>query len=136
MARVITRAGVGLSLTDALQRWAVEAGGEDVQLFATACLLGAESGRGTAEALAGVAVTLADRREVDAESQALTSQARASAGMLAALPVVFTLVMSLVDPSTITTLFATPLGLTCLVAGVGLDAVGVWWMHRMIGAVT
>jgi tight adherence protein B len=136
IARMITRASVGLSLTGALERWAADVGSEDLQLFATACVLGAESGRGTAEALSGVAVTLADRREVAAEAQALTSQARSSAWMLAGLPVVFTLMMSFVDPSTIHTLLSTPIGLICLVAGLTLDALGVWWMQRMIGAVT
>jgi tight adherence protein B len=136
IARLIARAGIGLSLTDAVERWAAEVGGDDLQLFATACVLGAESGRGTAEALAGVAVTLADRREVEAETHALTSQARSSAWMLAGLPVAFTLLMSFVDPSTLHTLLATPIGLVCLVAGLGLDTLGAWWMHRMIGAVT
>jgi tight adherence protein B len=136
VSRLIARAAVGLSLTDALERWTVEVGGEDLQLFTTACVLGAESGRGTADALSGVGVTLADRREVQAESHALTSQARSSAAMLVGLPVVFTLVMSLIDPSTLRTLFATTLGLGCLIAGLALDALGAWWMHRMIEGVT
>jgi len=86
MARLASRSGVGISLVDALDRWADEVGGEDVRLFSTACVLGAESGRGTAEALTGVAEILADRRDVAAEAHSLSSQARASAAMLLALP--------------------------------------------------
>ena len=136
MARLTDFGRVGLSLTDALDRWATELGGDDARLFATACVLGAESGRGTADALSGVADTLADRRDVVAEARTLTSQARASAAMLVAMPLVLSVGLAFIDPSTAATLFTTPFGLGCLLVGLGLDVLGGWWMHRMVGAAT
>lgn len=136
MERLTSRAALGIPLTQALDRWAIEVGGEDARLFATACVLGAESGRGTAGALAGVADTLADRRDVAAESHSLSSQARASAAMLVALPLVFSIGVAFIDPATTRLLFTTPLGLACLAGGLMLDALGGWWMHRLVAAVS
>jgi tight adherence protein B len=136
MGRLTTRAALGVPLVEALDRWASDMGGEDARLFATACVLGAESGRGTADALTGVADTLADRRDVAAESRSLSSQARASAAMLVGLPLVFSIGVAFIDPATTRLLLTTPLGLGCLTGGLLLDGVGGLWMHRLVGAVT
>ncbi len=135
MARMERRAATGMSLSECLELWAREVGGDDAALVATACVLGARTGRGTAEALAGVATTLSERRDVAAESRSLASQAKASATLLVVLPVVASLGLAFIDPTTVRTLVTTPLGIGCLVVGAALDVVGAWWMQRMIGAV-
>ena len=44
-------------------------------------------------------------------------------------------VIALAEPSTARFLFATPIGLACLTTGLGLDALGAWWMRRLTAAV-
>ncbi len=38
------------------------------------------------------------------------------------------------DERTAEFLLGEPAGLACLTAGVALDGVGAWWMHRIAGA--
>jgi tight adherence protein B len=135
VARLTRRVAAGVGLAQALERWADEDGGADLRLVVTACVLGAEAGRGTADALLGVAATLGDRRDVVAEARALSSQARASAVLLVALPLVFVVGTAFVDPTTTRSLLTTRLGWACLLGGLTLDAVGAWWMRRIVGGV-
>jgi tight adherence protein B len=135
VARLERDLALGLPWAVALARWSDHVGNDDLALFTTACALGAEMGRGTADALEGVATTLADRRSVAAEARSAASQATASAVLLAALPVAFALVLAAVDPRSVVVLVATPTGWACATAAIVLDAVGFWWMRRLIGAV-
>jgi tight adherence protein B len=136
VVRLEREVALGVPLVDALHRWARAVASDDLDLFVTACDLGAEMGRGTADALEGVARTLSDRRDVAAEAHSAAAQARASAFLLAALPVAFTVVLAAVDPTSLTVLVGTPTGWACVAAAVALDSLGLWWMRRMIGAVS
>jgi tight adherence protein B len=57
---------------------------------------------------------------------------RATAGLLAVLPVVGLLLAGALGADPLAVLLHTPLGLVCLVGGVGLDAVGVLWTNRLV----
>ena len=67
-----------------------------------------------------------------AEVHALATQARASAGVLGIAPVVFTALVSAIEPGTVRFLTTTPVGLLCLVAGLVLEAAGALWMGRIV----
>ena len=122
----------GAPAGDAVARWAgSDAATPDVGLVAAALTIGARAGGEVARAIDGVAATLRERHELRGELRALATQARASAGVLAVAPVAFAALVASIDPRAIHFLVATPVGLACLVAGVGLDAVGVVWMARI-----
>lgn len=76
-----------------------------------------------------------DRRyrssEIFAEARSLSTQATSSAVMLAALPVMFTVVIGLLDPSTLTMLATTTGGGVILLVGAALQLCGVAWMMRI-----
>ena len=57
---------------------------------------------------------------------------RATAGLLAVLPVVGLLLAAALGADPLQVLLHTPLGLVCVVAGVGLDALGVLWTQRLV----
>jgi tight adherence protein B len=57
---------------------------------------------------------------------------RATAGLLAVLPVVGLLLAWALGADPLSVLLHTPLGLVCLVGGVGLDALGVIWTGRLV----
>jgi hypothetical protein len=57
---------------------------------------------------------------------------RATAGLLAVLPAVGLLLAAALGADPLQVLLHTPLGLVCLVAGVGLDALGVVWTTRLV----
>lgn len=100
------------------------------RLAATALALAAETGGSPARAVDGVAATLRARRALGEEIRALSSQARASAAVIALAPLAFGLLAGANDDRT-STFFRSPVGLVLLSVGLGLDALGAWWMSRL-----
>ena len=90
--------------------------------------LGAETGGAQARAVDGVAATVRDRLAVAAEVRALSSQARASAVVIALAPLAFSTFAVATDPRTGRFLLRTAPGLLCLTAGLVLDGVAAAWM--------
>lgn len=136
LERLARRVDAGMPLGVAMRRWADESGCADIGLVAAACELGAELGRGTAAALAGVAVTLEHRRDLAADATTAAAQARASAGLLTVLPIVFVAGSTLIDTRLAATLLWTPFGWMCLATAITLDLLGMAWMRRQIRAAT
>lgn len=119
----------------ALDRWACGRGdGATVRpserLAATALALAAETGGSPARAVDGVAATLRTRRALGEEIRALSSQARASAAVIALAPLVFGSLAAATDDRT-SSFFRSPIGLVLLAMGLGLDVIGAWWMARL-----
>ncbi len=131
LQRVAADVEHGRPLREALEDWARRRPRPGVRLAVTALLLGAATGGAQARAIDGVAATLRTRLAVGAEVQALATQARTSALVLVAAPVVFAVLAAVSDPRTASFLFATPLGLACLGAGALLDLAGGVWMARL-----
>lgn len=92
----------------------------------------AESGAGLATVVDGLAENLTEQEEQRAEALARTAGPRTTAFVLGGLPVVGALMSAGLGGSPLAFLLTTPLGLACLVGGVVLDAVGVWWTVRML----
>ena len=105
-----------------------------VRLVAAALAMADHTGV-AARAIDGVADTLRADRELRGEVRALSSQAQASALLIAVLPVGFAVVASMADPSTLRFLIDSPVGRLCLIGGLLLDAVALWWMRRIVGSI-
>lgn len=102
-----------------------------VQLAVAAVLLGAEAGGAHARALDGVAASVRAQLGVAGEVRALGSQARLSGLVIAVAPLGFAALTVGTDRTSASFLLRTPIGLSCLVIGLALDAAGAWWMHRL-----
>ena len=74
--------------------------------------------------------TLRERDALAREVRALASQARTSAVVLVAAPLMFALVVGVVDDQ-VGRFLVSPAGLVCVVVGLGLDAAGAVWMDRL-----
>jgi tight adherence protein B len=123
---------LGTSAADALGAWARQpSSSPDVQLVATALAIGARAGGELARAVDGVAATLRERHELRREVHALATQARASAAVLAVAPLAFAGLVASIEPGAALFLVTEPVGLLCLVGGLGLEAVGAMWMARI-----
>jgi tight adherence protein B len=99
-------------------------------LAASALALAVSSGGSAGRAVDGVAATIRSRLAVAEELRALSSQARASAAVIALAPIVFGTAAAATDDRTLAFL-STPAGVAVLTAGVTLDALGAWWMSRL-----
>jgi tight adherence protein B len=131
LARVAHELAEGVGLGDALDGWRARRPLPGVRLASTALALGADTGGASARAIDGLAQTLRTNIAVAGEVRALSSQARLSALVIACAPIGFTALATSADPRTAQFLFRTPGGLLCLVAGLGLDAVGGLWMRHL-----
>ena len=114
----------GWRLDDALDRWGSRASDASVDLVVAACRLGHAQGGDLPAAMEAVAGSLLDRADAADEARALAAQARSSAAVLVALPVVGAAGFSLLDPAVARTLFTTVPGWCCLALGGTLDLVG------------
>ena len=110
-----------------------QAGAHDALLVAAAWQVSHRSGVGLGAALGRVAAGLrasgATRRVVESE----LASARATARLLAALPVLALVVGGGAVPgsSPWEFLLGTPVGLACLLAGLGLGFAGLWWIESI-----
>jgi tight adherence protein B len=121
----------GRPIVSGLDEWSASHDDAGTRLAATALALATVVGSAPARAVDGVAATLRDRLDLDAERRALGAQARASALVLALAPLAFVAVLIAGDTSAASFLLRTPGGWTCMVAGASLDALGGWWMARL-----
>ena len=135
LRRVVGAAQRGVPLAVVLEAWRQARRSDAVSLFVVACRFVHRHGGTTAPALDGVATALSDRLEVADELRSLTAQARLSAWVLAALPVVGTLGFSLLDPGVARVLLTTPAGWVCLVVGGALEGAGIVVVRRLVATV-
>jgi len=122
----------GEPLADALAKWNHQSEVEGLDLLVTALTLGIETGGDRAQVLDRVAATLGDRLALEDEVRALTSQARASAGLITLAPVVLAAVFLMIDPSVVQIMVGTFVGRVALVSGVLLGVANWWWMSVIV----
>jgi len=120
---------LGQPIGAATKRWVARIDDPLADLAGAALALVIDAGGTGAEAIDRVAATVRDRQAIRLETQAQASQARASASVIAALPIGFFVLAVGADPAIAGFLFGTPLGVMCLAGGLVLEAVGMWWMH-------
>lgn len=132
---LVERLRHGAGVTTAVDWWVKRFDDEDASVIAGVFHLGTETGTAVAGALDRAAAGIRARRELAAEVHALTAQSRASAGMVGAAPLGFGAVLCFAEPSAVSFLFGSAAGLACLVTGLILDALGFWWMHRLVARV-
>lgn len=131
LARVVGRAEEG-GLSAALDGWAGERRLPAVAAAAAALEVALSAGGPAAPALDGLATGLRDRHDAAAEVAALSAQARLSAIVVGAAPLVSLSLSLLVDRRVAPTLIGTAPGRACLLAGVALEGLAGLWMQRIV----
>lgn len=91
-----------------------------------------ETGGNLAETLENLDNILRRRRQMRLKVKAMSSEARASAMIIGALPFVMMALLSLVNPDYLSLLFTRPLGHTLLAVGAGSIGMGVFIMAKMV----
>lgn len=132
----VARAGeLGGDVPDALRGLATQPGAVDLARLAAAWQVSQRTGQALAEPVARTSAALrrarATRRVVDSE----LSSARATARLLAGLPVLALLMGSGAGGDPWRFLLTTPPGLGCLAAGLALGLLGLAWIERIAEAV-
>ncbi len=128
---VVDDVRAGAPLGTALQRWEQRRPGTRVGQLASAVDLAAATGGEPARLLLTVSEAVRDDLQVADEARALATQARSSALVVALAPVGFGLLMA---PGGTAGFLGSGPGVVVLLAGLLLDAVGLWWMWRIGGS--
>jgi len=106
-------------------------GAGDLRLVAAAWTVAHRAGSGLADALDRVAAAIRDRRATARVVESELASARATARLVAALPLVMLVLGGGHGSGAWSFLLGHPVGLACLVAGIVLGLVGLWWIERI-----
>jgi tight adherence protein B len=110
-------------------------GAEGLASLAACWTLASTAGAGLSEPARRVALGLRDERAVEQELRAQVAAPKATARLVAALPIAGPLLGALVGADTIGVLLTTTAGRSCLVVGLALNLIGLWWVRRIIASV-
>ncbi|HEX6471448.1 MAG TPA: type II secretion system F family protein [Streptosporangiaceae bacterium] len=114
-----------------LERLATLPGAEGLRLLAGCWRIGAERGGMFGDVVAGLAAALRDEEAHRAEVAAQLAGPRATARLLAGLPLLGLAMGAALGARPLAFLFGGVPGLACLLLGVGLDVGGLWWTQRL-----
>ncbi|MBF9043544.1 pilus assembly protein TadB [Rhodobacterales bacterium HKCCE4037] len=129
--RVHAEICMGTPLAKSLARLATRLGTPEVSFFAVATAMQAESGGNLIETLESLADQLRERRKLRKKARALSSEARASAAILASLPFAVGLAIALLNFSYLEPLFTDPRGRVMALVALTSVSFGVYMMARL-----
>lgn len=130
--KVVEAQQVGLSVAEAVERLYQNVPLPEVNFFSIVVSIQAQAGGNLSEALGNLSRVLRDRKRMKAKIQAMSMEAKASGGIIGALPIVVGGLVYLTTPDYIGLLFTEPLGNILLAASAVWMMIGVVVMRQMI----
>lgn len=103
----------------------------DIKMFCTAFIIQREAGGNLSDILENLSNTLRQRIELKMQVKALTAEGKASAVVIASIPLCFALITGLVSPGYITLLLTTSIGKKFLLTAAVLDGLGLYIMRKL-----
>ena len=131
-ARMVEQQGHGVPIAEAVDRLAERVPLSEANFFAIVIGLQTKTGGRLAESLDNLVSVLRARVQLRAKIRAMSSEAKASGGIIAALPVVVTTLVYITSPSYISLLFSEPVGNIVLIGSAIWMLIGVFVMRKMI----
>ena len=123
---------LGLPLADAAARLPDRVPVPEATFFAIVIAIQGRSGGSLSEALGNLSRVVRDRKKMKHKIQAMSSEAKASAGIIGSLPFFVTGIMSITSPAYIALLFTDLLGNVILTISAIWMLIGVLVMKKMI----
>jgi tight adherence protein B len=134
--RVNNEMALGVAAEEALLSMHQRTGVTEYAIFAVTIGVQARSGGRLAETIHNLAETVRERLAIAARARALAGEAKISAIIMAALPVLAGGLLSFVQPGHLTPLFTDPRGVRMFMAGVVTLFLGVVTMRQLIRGAT
>jgi tight adherence protein B len=129
---IIETQAIGMPLGDACARLYDRMPVPEANFFGIVIAIQQKSGGNLSEALGNLSKVLRDRKKMAEKIQAMSMEAKASAGIIGSLPPIVMLLVYLSTPQYISVLWTHPTGQLMLVGCVIWMSVGIFVMKRMI----
>ena len=123
---------LGMTLEETLERAVNRVPTPELRFFAIVLMIQRQTGGNLADTLGKLSDVLRGRKKMRDKIQAMSSEAKASAGIIGSLPIVVGTLLSLVAPEYIAVLFTTPNGNIAVGVGITWMAIGTFVMSNMI----
>jgi tight adherence protein B len=129
---IIETQAIGMPLGDACARLFERMPVPEANFFGIVIAIQQKSGGNLSEALGNLSKVLRDRKKMAEKIQAMSMEAKASAGIIGALPPIVMLLVYLTTPDYISLLWIHPTGQLMLVGCVIWMSIGIMVMKKMI----
>ena len=130
--RVFEEQNFGLPIREALINLANRIPVPDLQFLVTAMLVQKETGGNLAEVLDKTGTVIRERSRLLGQLRIYTAQGRMTGWILGLLPFIVFLLMNFINPSYARTLINDPMGRKAIWLGLGLMAIGVWMIRKIV----
>lgn len=130
-AQMLLRTRAGMALEDAMNQVAETYAIKDLSFMASVFYLGVRYGGNARAVLERIALAMHERERSQKELHAMTSETRASAWILSALPILVGLLILTSNPKYLVGMWADPLGHRLLLSAAALQVIGMWLLFRM-----
>jgi len=130
--KIIETQQLGVPMTEAILKLHKNVPLTEANFFGIVIAIQQAAGGNLSEALANLSTVLRDRKKMKAKIQAMSSEAKASAGIIGALPFAVTTLLAIVSPDYIGILFTSQTGhIILLISGCWM-MMGIMVMKKMI----
>jgi tight adherence protein B len=130
--RMLLDVNLGASMEEALTAMRDRIGSEDVDMLVTAILIQRNTGSNLVEVLESVTETMRDRERIQGEIKTMTSQQRLAGWILSLWPAGLGLLFFAINPSMMSIMWSTGLGIVLLVIWAVLNILGIVTIRRIL----
>ncbi|MBO0904314.1 type II secretion system F family protein [Jiella sonneratiae] len=130
--RIVESQQMGMSIGDAVERLYRNIPTSEANFFAIVIGIQAQAGGNLSEALGNLSKVLRERKKMRDKIQAVSMEAKASAAIIGALPVVVFILVTLTNPEYISLLYTNVYGKILMAASGVWMLIGVFVMRKMI----
>ncbi len=130
--QIVEAATMGLSISEAVERLATQVPITETSFFAIVINIQQKAGGNLAEALSNLSGVLRDRKMMEGKIKAFSSEAKASAMIIASLPFIVAGLVYLTSPAYISLLWSNTTGEIVLLGSAIWMTIGVFIIKKMI----
>lgn len=130
--RVVGLNNVGVSILDAFDQMALRMTNPETTMLARVLRVQSQTGGNLGGILVGLADTIRDRRRLLRRVSAITAQGRATGWLLGLLPVALGAFLVVAEPTLRTSMLFTPVGRLFLGVALGLDALSIFSIMKIV----
>ncbi len=123
---------LGVGLDEALRRATERVPNQELRFFAIVLSIQQQTGGNLADTLSKLSDVLRMRKRMRDKVQAMSSEAKSSAGIIGSLPFAVSGLLALIAPEYIGLLFTTDTGHILIGIGLGVMSLGIFVMRQMI----